>query len=176
MTINITRLAAATAGLWALFALPITQSLPDTSELINFGFWFAILMYPAWVVFGWRWISNGAAIPFKLWGGLTVWALIASSIMHDLSYYRDFTWLPFLTTTVMLTLVIIFDGWQTFYETPRKAVLTAWRKPPVWLVLVAVMLVWLVVQTVVGMLTPMVNLILLACCGLAWVGNILVRK
>ncbi|RYD50628.1 MAG: hypothetical protein EOP52_13715 [Sphingobacteriales bacterium] len=154
MTINTTRLAAATAGLWGLLALPITQAFPNTDEPIRFTFMYAIMLYPVWAVFGWRWISNDAAVPFKLWGGLTVAAGISILTLSSLHDYQHTFWSPLLTTAVLFTLVIIFDGWQAFRKGPSNFILMIWRRPPVWLSLVGVILTWVIVQTAVGMLTP----------------------
>lgn len=180
MTINPTKLTAATAGLWALFALPIAAGMPDAHHLPFFVFWYAVLMYPVWVVYGWRWISDGTSVPLKVWVPLVLLALPLSLLIADAKWYSyispETAWIPSVTSVALVLMTGSSNGWNAFQGEVKGALLALYRKPPVWLVFIIVLLASMLVQELTGLYYPPANFAMLAGAVLAWMVPHVIRR
>lgn len=85
MEIDARKLTLALSALWIVAAIPISQHFYDR-VLDGEGFLmriFAMLVIcaPVWLVYGWRWLANGASIPAPIWLGVFGIAVIAFLLM-----------------------------------------------------------------------------------------------
>ncbi|TKW62032.1 MAG: hypothetical protein DI628_05275 [Blastochloris viridis] len=162
MAINTTRLASALAGLWAVLALPMTQSLPNVDGLIDFTFWYAVLLYPVWVIYGWRWVSEGTTVPRWLLFSCLGMAFVVVVMLLN-SRTPEYALMSLLTMGVITLLVFTLEGIP-------PALKNIHRKPPQWLIVIIALICAAFAVAFAKSLTPLANMICLVFFGLSWGG------
>lgn len=112
MSIETNKLAKAIAAIWVFLSIPISQHLYN--EVLDDGlfmriFALAAVAAPVWLVFGWRWLSNNAPMPPRMWGTILI-AGIAACIFLANDYYKDeIAYIPAIMASSFVILLWVYD-------------------------------------------------------------------
>ncbi len=113
MKLDWNKLAIAVSALWALTAIPISVRLVyewSVSGILMQLFALALVCAPIWLVYGWRWMSNGAPAPNKVWIPVAIAGALLSLFTSEYGSLLPIA--PVLGTAVFLILVFIFKRSQ----------------------------------------------------------------
>lgn len=81
MDIDNRKLTMALSALWIVAAIPISQhfydKVLDGDGFLMRIFAMVVICAPVWLVYGWRWLTNGAPIPAPIWLAVIGIAVIA---------------------------------------------------------------------------------------------------
>jgi len=143
MTINRNRLAIVVAVFWGISLIPLTHSLPNTYEIISRLLWILLFLWPIWLIYSWRWVSDEVTLPYKLW---FIPILLCFGVIYLLTATRmssTFSILTLLSCIIYLGMDKI-HGNNRYFEDTKQNILPRLKNPPFWLLisLITGILVW----------------------------------
>lgn len=171
MTIDRNKLAIISAAAWGTILLPLASELGGSHFEMNI-FWYAILAYPVWFTFGWRWVTDNTAIPAKIWVILLFAGIPSAMYLDDYYRYDDVFYIPVLCSLSFAYFLWVFQGQRLSWDSIKNLN----YQPPFWLLVVAVLLITFLSHVLAAIVPPVIGAALSLCFVVSWLMYKLYKK